>query len=132
MQDKNDLKRVFAELRCMLQPYAKSMDVAQDTDGNYLLNTRHLMPNKKPLFFAGVRMGKNYVSYLLMSVYTEAQEMKSISPELKKRMQGKSCFNFKRVDAKLFSELAKLTKSGARRFNDEAFVEQLRRLWLRK
>lgn len=34
------------------------------------------------------------------------------SPELKRRMQGKACFNFKAVDPALFKELAALTKKG--------------------
>ena len=42
-------------------------------------------------------------------------------------MQGKSCFNFKEVDEKLFKELATLTKAGAAKFNDEKFIEGLRK-----
>jgi hypothetical protein len=61
-----------------------------------------------------------------MSVYVSPELMKGMSPELKKRMQGKSCFNFKAVDEKLFKELAKLTKVGAGRFNDQKFIEHLR------
>jgi hypothetical protein len=49
-----------------------------------------------------------------------------MSPELKKRMQGKSCFNFKTVDEKLFKELAKLTKAGTEKFRNENFIERLR------
>lgn len=33
----------------------------------------------------------------------------SMSPELKKRMQGKACFNFRKVDEALFAELDALT-----------------------
>jgi hypothetical protein len=47
---------------------------------------------------------------------------------LKKRMQGKSCFNFKEVDEKLFKELDKLTKAGAARFSSEKFIEGLRKM----
>jgi len=50
---------------------------------------------------------------------------KSISPELKKRMQGKSCFNFKAVDEKLFKELRKLTRAGFQKFNDVEFVQRM-------
>jgi hypothetical protein len=49
-----------------------------------------------------------------------------MSPELKKRMQGKACFNFKEVDERLFKELAKITKEGSKRFSNERFVEGLR------
>jgi hypothetical protein len=32
-----------------------------------------------------------------------------MSPELRKRMQGKSCFNFSTIDESLFRELADIT-----------------------
>jgi hypothetical protein len=102
--------------------------VAQDTKSYYLLNTRHIMKNKQPLCFGGVRLGKAYVSFYLMSVYARADLMKGMSPELKKRMQGKSCFNFKTVDEKLFKELEKLTKAGVVKFTDEKFIEGLRKM----
>jgi hypothetical protein len=35
-----------------------------------------------------------------------------VPPALKKRMQGKTCFNFKSVDKELFAELKKLTQEG--------------------
>jgi hypothetical protein len=118
--------KVFAKLKAIFQPYAKKMDVAADNETYYLLNTRHIMKNKQPLCFGGVRLGKAYVSFFLMSVYASPDLLKSMSPELKKRMQGKSCFNFKEVDEKLFKELKQLTKAGASKFSDEKFIEQLR------
>jgi hypothetical protein len=62
--------------------------------------------------FAGVRKGKRYVSYYLFSVLLEPDQLDGISPELRRRMQGKSCFNFTRVDDALFSELDGLTARG--------------------
>ncbi len=126
MTDKPNFDEVFAELKSIFKPYAKKMDVASDTGTYYLLNTRHIMKNKQPLCFGGVRRGKNYVSFYLMSVYAVPELLKSMSPELKKRMQGKSCFNFKVADPKLFKELKTLTKAGAAKFSDEKFVETLR------
>lgn len=121
-----EFTKVFEELKSIFRPYTKKMDVLADTDTSYWLNTRFLMRNKQPLTFGGVRMGKNYVSFHLMSVYASPELLKNISPELKKRMQGKSCFNFKAVDKKLFAELKALTRDGAAKFSDEKFVAQLR------
>jgi hypothetical protein len=58
---------------------------------------------------ASVQIGKAYVSYHLMGIYTNAILQKEVSKELKTRMQGKSCFNFKKIDEKLFKELDQLT-----------------------
>jgi len=127
MPDKNDFDKVFARLKMMLQPYVKKMDVARDDQSCYMLNTRHIMKNKQPLCFGGVQLGKAYVSFYLMSVYACPDLLKSMSPELKKRMQGKSCFNFKEVDEKLFKELAQLTRAGAAQFSDGKFIDRLRK-----
>ena len=62
--------------------------------------------------FASVRKGKRYVSYHLFSVYLDPGQLDGLSPELRKRMQGKTCFNFTRVDDALFDELGQLTDRG--------------------
>jgi hypothetical protein len=128
MPDTNNFKKVFARLKAIFQPYVKKMDVAQDNQTYYMLNTRFIMKNKQPLCFGGVRLGKAYVSFYLMSVYASPELLKSMSPELKKRMQGKSCFNFKEVDEELFKELSRLTKAGAAKFSDGKFIDALRKL----
>ncbi|HEY0347930.1 MAG TPA: hypothetical protein VGC60_07215 [Pyrinomonadaceae bacterium] len=128
MPGKANFTEVFEQLKSIFKPYAKKMDVSQDTDQYYLLNTRYIMKNKQPLCFGGVRLGKNYVSFYLMSVYASPHLLKNISPELKKRMQGKSCFNFKEVDKQLFRELKALTKDGAAKFSDKEYIEELRRV----
>jgi hypothetical protein len=132
MTDQNEFREVFDALKSIFNPYAKTMDVSQDTDTQYWLNTRYIMKNKQPLAFGGVRLGKNYVSFHLMSVYASPDLLKNISPELKKRMQGKSCFNFKEVDKKLFSELKTLTKDGAVKFSNEEFIQKLKAIQERR
>ena len=128
MPDNNNFNEVFDRLKSIFKPHAKKMEVASDTEQYYLLNTHYIMKNRQPLCFGGVRRGKNYVSFYLMSVHASPDLLKGMSPELKKRMQGKSCFNFKEVDRKLFGELAKLTKAGAAKFSDGRFIENLRKL----
>ena len=126
MAIKDDLPAVFDRLKKIFAPYEKKMIVAQDTATMYVLNTRYLLKKNYPLMFGGARLGKNYVSFYLMSVYTTPADLKTMSRELRKRMQGKSCFNFKEIDEKLFKELAKLTKAGAKQFGDVKFIEKLR------
>jgi hypothetical protein len=54
-----------------------------------------------------------------MPVYMYPELLKNISPALKKHMQGKSCFNFKKVEPELFEELAALTREGFKGFQNE-------------
>ena len=118
-----DAAPVFEELKKIFKDYADQLDLVHDIEGNYYLDTHHIMKNKKPLFFGAVQVKKNHVSYHLMPVYQEPKLLDSISDTLKKKMQGKSCFNFKKVEPELFEELAELTKAGYEHYSKEGFVE---------
>ena len=124
MPDKTDFAITFQKLKAILQPYAPKLIVVHDTAEDYYLDTPHVMKNKNRMFFGAVRMGKNYVSFHLMPVYGLADLREKMSPELKKRMQGKSCFNFTTPDEKLFKELAKLTKVGFAKFTSREFYSK--------
>jgi hypothetical protein len=87
-------------------------DPAASDPGSYLLlgaPTDHYPDGQ---MFAGLRKGKRYVSYYLFSVYLDPAQLDDLSPDLRKRMQGKTCFNFTRVDHELFDELEALTDRG--------------------
>jgi len=116
-------KNILDQLRAILIPYEKHTVVKSSPEGDYYLETRHLMKNKQPLFFGSVKVQKNYVSFYLMPVYVFPDLLDSVSPELKKRMQGKSCFNFKTADPRLFNELTNLTKMGFNRYKEEGLLE---------
>lgn len=117
-----DLKPVFDELRAILKPLAKGMVIVHDTDDHYYVDTTKPGPNGKPMFFAAARIMKDKVSLYLMPVYTAPALLKEMSPELKKRMQGKSCFNFKTVDKALFKELGTLAKTGLAQFRKDGWA----------
>ncbi|MCB0721123.1 MAG: hypothetical protein KDC73_07405 [Ignavibacteriae bacterium] len=117
-----NFKDIFTRLKKNLTQFKKGIVVQNSTEDNYYLNTNTEF-NKKPMFFAAVAIKKNYVSYYLMPVYTNPALLKGISPALKKKMQGKSCFNFKTIDEDLFKELGDLTKKGYESFKKEGFIK---------
>jgi hypothetical protein len=110
---------VFQGLRAILQPYAPHLTVKHDSEELYSLDGSYSQKYKQDLFFGSTQVKKNYVSFYMMPVYMHPELLEAISPGLKKRMQGKSCFNFKNVDEALFEELAELTKRGYERFKQE-------------
>ena len=112
-----DLKKVYEALCAILKPYEKKLKWKEYGKDFYYLETHGAVYRGKPMCYGGVRLGKNYVSYYLMSVYMDPELMRSMSPELKRRMQGKACFNFTEVDPKLFAELKALTRVGSARFD---------------
>jgi hypothetical protein len=119
MVSNNDFPIVFEQLKNILKPYAKKLTLKADTSDTYYLDGPYSEKWQKQLFFASTVVRKNYVSFYLMPVYMYPDLLQDISPELKKRMQGKSCFNFKKVEPALFDELAKLTRKGADKFRTE-------------
>lgn len=99
------------------------MNLATDNEKTYYLDTKFIQKNKKPLFFGAVTSKKNYVSFHLMPVYVEPKLLNGISDGLKKRMQGKSCFNFQAVDEGLFEELKTLAEKGYQFYKKEGYLE---------
>jgi hypothetical protein len=119
MPAQNDFFMIFEQLKSILMPYAKSLVVKTDTPDTFYLNGPYSEKWKKELFFGSAQIRKNYVSFYLMPVYMYPELLKDISPALKKHMQGKSCFNFKRAEPDLFKELETLTHKGVEKFRKE-------------
>ena len=111
-----EFSAVFKELKKILKPYAPKLTVTADTPEAYSLDGPYSEKWKKVVFFGAVQVKKNYVSFYLMPVYMFPELLKDVSPELKKHMQGKSCFNFKKIEPDLFNELASLTHKSVDRF----------------
>ncbi|MEO7050833.1 MAG: hypothetical protein ABI128_04135 [Rhodanobacter sp.] len=117
-----ELDKVFAALTGIMAPYVPTLDCKKDDASELYLDTRHIQKNKKPLFFGAVQVKKSHVSFHLMPVYFKPELCQDMSNALKARMQGKSCFNFRKIDEPLFSELALLTKQGYASYKKQGFV----------
>jgi hypothetical protein len=114
-----DFPSVFKHLKAVLKPFEARLILTADEPDVYSLSTPYSKMYRKEFFVAGVQIRKNYVSYHFMPVYIFPSLLDGISPELKKHMQGKSCFNFNKVDIELFRELSQFTKRGFKRFRSE-------------
>lgn len=119
MSPQADFPMIFEQLKNILKLYAKDFSIKTDTPDTYYLDGPYSETWKKELFFGSAQIKKNYVSFYLMPVYMYPELLQDISPALKKRMQGKSCFNFKTVEPELFDELAELARQGAEKFKKE-------------
>jgi hypothetical protein len=117
-----NLPVIFDQLKKIIQKHEKRLVVKADTLGNYYLEAPASEKYQKGLFFGAVQVKKNYVSYHLMPVYMYPGLLDGLSPDLKKHMQGKSCFNFKAEDKALFAELAALTKKSLDKLKQEKLV----------
>lgn len=112
-----DFDAVFQALRPIFAGCVKGLAIKTDQPESYVLESKKPSPfpqhKGQPLFFGAVKTGKSYVSVHLMALYMSPLLEKQIPPELKKRMQGKSCFNFKSVpDPAAVAALKQLAGAG--------------------
>ena len=117
-----DFPAIFADLKSILKKYESRLVVHADQADTYYLNTATLDKNKKPICFGAASIRKSFVSYYLMPVYAYPDLLEDASADLQARMQGKSCFNFKKQDPALFKELARLTKASFDRYKKEGLL----------
>jgi hypothetical protein len=99
------LEPLFARLRALVAERAKGMPVAKDEPGCFVVHSRDTAPNGKPLEFATVAQRKRTVNVYLMPVYVNPELAADLPTGLAKRRQGKSCFNFPRIDEDRLDEL---------------------------
>jgi hypothetical protein len=110
----NEFLDIFQRIRELYEAHAPACVVLHDEPGRYSLGTHHVRPKDGyRLWFGSVEIKKNYVSAHVMPVYVHPELLATLSPALRKRMQGKACFNFKAKDAALFVELGNLIARGA-------------------
>ncbi|MBI4926225.1 MAG: hypothetical protein HY835_00560 [Anaerolineae bacterium] len=122
MTEKN-FTPLYERLKSILQAHAGGLNELPGEGERYELTGPYLPKFKKDLWFGMVNTGKAYVSYHLMPVYMYPDLLDGASEALKKRMQGKSCFNFTKIDEPLFAELDELTRRSIERCVKEGILK---------
>lgn len=117
-----DFTEAFAGLKNVMAAFADELYVTADEPKKYYLVTKSKSWKGGPMSFGAVMMGKAYVSYHLLPLYMHPELNKKVSPELKKRMQGKACFNFREPDLALFEQLEELTKAGLEKYREKNWL----------
>jgi len=122
-----DFAAAFDSLKGVFAKSAKRLAVKADSGKEYTLVTKSPSPfpqhKGEPMWFGSVRLGKAYVSFHLMPLYMDPVLAKTISEALQKRMQGKTCFNFKAVpDKESLADLKKLTEASLDRWSERGWL----------
>jgi len=129
----SEFESIFGRLRAILQKHAAMLSVKEDSStcdsleasaGPAALRAWGGRMKRAAIPVAWVQIGQGYVSYHLMGVYGNAELLDGMSKELKARMQGKTCFNFKRNDEALFKELEQLTAHGIGGFRKAGYISE--------
>jgi hypothetical protein len=119
--DKSQFDAVFARLKAMFQKYEPPLVEKKYSPEFFLLMPKEQKEGEREIWFGGIRFGKAYISCYL-PCHGRPDIEKIISPALKKRQQGKGCFNFTSIDDELFAELEQLMKACFARFQQEGLV----------
>jgi hypothetical protein len=125
--DTEAFAEVFRRLRSILIRHVPPLVVTEDAATGFSLAVDFPAATVPARYFGGVAIRRGYVSYYLMPVYGAPELLKGASTDLLKRMQGKSCFNFPKVDEDLFRELAALTDRGV-----PLYLERLPQIFARR
>ncbi len=116
-------KDSFEKLKKVLSAVGKGLEVKTDSPNNYYLNTNKEVKGKE-MFFGAVQIRKSYVAYHLFPVYTNPELLDELPNSLKKRMQGKSCFNFKKdITDEQLTGINELTKSAYNKFLEIGYID---------
>lgn len=119
-----DSPPVFVRLRAILQKHSAGLSVTADGPTRYCMEGGSHPTHRTPMPTAWVEIGKACCGFHLMPVCGCPRLRDGMSKELKKRMQGKSCFNFKPIDERLFEELDRLTSDGLAAFRATGYLSQ--------
>ena len=99
-----EFEAVHDRLKAIIRRHADGLAITKDGPAGMTLEVPGL--EGKPWgYVAGTRLGKSYVSFYLMPLYASPELEASLSPELRRRKQGKACLNFTKVDDALLGEL---------------------------
>jgi hypothetical protein len=128
-----DSTALFVRLRSILQQHAGQCCVADDTATCYCLEAspgpatrlaRRGNANRSKIPVAWIQLGKTYMSFHLMALYGCKKLLDGMSKELRARTQGKTCFNFRTDNERLFQELESLTAEGVSAFRQAGFIAE--------
>lgn len=125
-----DLEKIYQEIKEILQKNSQEfMETEEYLDskakikkpGYHLYGTEEKSYyGRKPqqMYIAGVIQQKNYVSFYFTPIYSHAEEFKDISPELRKFLKGKSCFNINKTTPPLLEEIEHVLKKGIDKYKE--------------
>ncbi|HEY6229024.1 MAG TPA: hypothetical protein VI282_18035 [Verrucomicrobiae bacterium] len=125
-----EFEQIFGRLRLILEKHVDSLGVKEDSADCYSLDAPigpatlrawHGKAKTDRMPVAWVQIGKAYVSFHVMALYANPL-CKTMSKALQARMQGRTCFNFKKGDEALFAELEDITARGIADFRKAGFI----------
>lgn len=107
--------KVYNKIKSILKKHKGVLTAKKDVKGDYQLYSIKKIEvlNKvvDEMYFAGVTVKKNDVRFYFFPLYTHLKEFR-LTPSLKKRLKGKTCFQINKLDEELMNDISLLIKKG--------------------
>lgn len=128
------LDKIFFEIKNILEKNSETFFAKDQYIGSQAKQQKpayHLYGSKdvslfgkkpQPTYIAGVIQQKNYVSFYFSPIYSHPDLFSNISPDLRKVLKGKSCFNIKKTNPQLLKEIETILKEGINKYKEIEWI----------
>lgn len=117
---RTSLAQLFEALAAILVPYALLFESEMHPRMGYCLRATYGERPAKEVYFGGVKLEQDHVSYHLFLLYSYPELEQALSPALRQRQEGKTSFLIERgADGAIVRELGSLTRACYERFKSE-------------
>jgi len=122
-----DLDKLRQFLTGLLKDHSNVLKVVADTEVKFEVSgTVPTMQGKQKvdgIYFASVVPKPKDVRFYFFPMYTHSDALKpSMSPELAKRLKGKSCYHIKSLDENLQKELESLVAEAVKLYQNDGWL----------
>ncbi len=126
----DQLEKIFLEIKGILEKNSEAFLAKDQYIGSQAKQQKpayHIYGSKdvslfgkkpQPTYIAGVIQQKNYVSFYFSPIYSHPDLFSNISPDLRKVLKGKSCFNINKTNPQLLKEIENILKEGINKYKE--------------
>ena len=122
----DERNEIFHQLRLLLAECVPPLRAKADSPTLYdVCGTKTVTVAKKTvegMYFASVAERKGATVLYFFPIYTHPKAFGGISADLKKCLEGKSCFHFQTLDPKLLAAVRDMVKAGLAIYRKDEWV----------
>ncbi|MFX0005453.1 MAG: hypothetical protein ACFFAV_01870 [Candidatus Hermodarchaeota archaeon] len=128
------LENIFLETKKILEKNSETFLVKDQYIGSQAKQKKagyHLYGSKRisifgkksqPTYIAGVIQQKSYISFYFSPIYSHPELFSDISPNLRKVLKGKSCYNINKTSPQLLIEIESILEKGINKYKEIEWI----------
>lgn len=123
---KIDLQEIRDSLINSFDDYIGPLHVRKNSDAGFeIAGTIEAMQGKQKVdgyYFASVVPKLKDIRLYFFPIYTHVDAYKSLSPELRKCLKGKSCFHIKKLSPEMEKEIKEMIGTGVKLYQKDGLI----------